>query len=176
MLMNLTLEDLMDYTDWERQKWHDWLRQHGDDVLKISAGPHGDGRFTTVGDLVRHIFSAETRYIDRLSDHPLTDTASIPNDNIEALFQFGERSRKQLREFLETFPAQKWDVPEDHKLGNHMLTLTPRKIVVHVVLHEIRHWAQIATLLRLNGLCGEFHDFLFSPVMGGGKRREQARV
>jgi uncharacterized damage-inducible protein DinB len=173
MLMNLALDDLMDYTAWERLKWHERLRQRGDEVLKIGAGPHGDGRFTTVGDLVRHMFSAEKRYIDRLSGRPLTDTASIPNDNIEALFQFGEQSRKDLREFLEAFPAQKWDVPEELNLGKHALTATPRKIVVHVVLHEIRHWAQIATLLRLNGLSGEFHDFLFSPVMGGGRGREQ---
>jgi uncharacterized damage-inducible protein DinB len=67
-------------------------------------------------------------------------TASIANDNVEALFQFGEQSRKELKESLETFLTQKWDVPEDHKLGNNVLTLTPRKIVVHVVLHEIRHW------------------------------------
>jgi len=171
--MNLTLDDMMDYTAWERQKWHDWMRQHGDEVLKIGAGPHGDGRFTTVGDLVRHIFSAEKRYIDRLSNRGLTDTASVPNDNVEALFQFGEQSRKELKEFLETFPSQKWDVTEDLKLGNHVLTATPRKIVVHIVVHEIRHWAQIATLLRLNGLSGEFHDFLFSPVLGGGRGREQ---
>jgi uncharacterized damage-inducible protein DinB len=173
MLINLTLDDLMDYTAWERQKWHEWLRQHGDEVLKISAGPHGDGRFSTVGDLIRHMFSAEKRYIDRLSCRALTDTASIPNDNIEALFQFGQQSRKELKGFLETFPAQDLDVPQEHKLGNHVLTATPRKIVVHIVLHEIRHWAQIATLWRLNGLEGEFHDFLFSPVMSAGVRRKQ---
>jgi hypothetical protein len=46
-------------------------------------GPHGDNQ--TVGDVVKHIFSAEKRYIERLSDEPLTDTASIPNDNLEAL-------------------------------------------------------------------------------------------
>jgi uncharacterized damage-inducible protein DinB len=51
------------------------------------------------------------------------------------------------------------------------LTATPRKIITHVVVHEIRDWAQIATLLRLNGLSGDFHDFLFSPVLGGEFRR-----
>lgn len=173
MPMNLTLDDLMDYTDWERQKWHKWFLQHGDKVLKISAGPHGDGRFTTVGELMRHMFSAEKRYIDRLSGRSLTDTASIPNDNIEAIFQFSQQSRKKLKEFVETFPAREWDVPQEHKMQNSILTLTPRKIVVHILLHEIRHWAQIATLLRLNGLVDDFHDFLFSPVMGGGIRREQ---
>ena|SRR5437867_3117017 len=29
MLVHLSLNDLMDYTDWERQKWHAWFRQHG---------------------------------------------------------------------------------------------------------------------------------------------------
>jgi len=38
-------------------------------------------------------------------------------------------------------------------------------------LHEIRHWAQIGTLFRLNGLTIEFHDFLFSPVLGGEFKR-----
>ena len=173
MPMNLTLDDLMDYTAWERQKWHKWFLQHGEEVLKISAGPHGDGRFTTVGELMRHMFSAEKRYIDRLSGRPLTDTVSIPNDNIEAIFQFSEQSRKELKEFVETYPAQEWDVPQENKIQNSVLIATPRKIVVHILMHEIRHWAQIGTLLRLNGLVDDFHDFLFSPVMGGGIRREQ---
>src|SRR2546430_11115824 len=40
-----------------------------------------------------------------------------------------------------------------------------RKVVTHVVMHEIRHWAQIGTLLRVNGFVGDFHDFLGSPVI-----------
>jgi uncharacterized damage-inducible protein DinB len=54
---------------------------------------------------------------------------------------------------------------------NNLLRATPRKLVVHVLMHEIRHWAQIGTLFRLNGLTGEFHDFLFSPVLGGELKR-----
>jgi uncharacterized damage-inducible protein DinB len=170
--VNLTLDDLLDYTAWERQKWHEWFLQRGDEVLKMSAGPHGDGRFTSVGDLIKHIFSAEKRYADRLSGRALTDTSTLPNDNIEALFEFSQQSRTALKELVETFPAQDWDVPQEHKIQNNVLTATPRKIVVHVLLHEIRYWAQIAALLRLNGLVDEFHDFLFSPVLGGGLRRE----
>lgn len=171
MLLSLSLSELMEYTDWERGKWHDWIRQRGNHVLTISAGPHGDGRFQMVGDLVRHIFSAEKRYVDRLSNRPLTDTGSIPNDSIETLFQFGRQSRKDLREFVATFPAQGWDVPQDFNILNNFLRATPRKIVVHVLMHEIRHWAQIGTTFRLNGLVGEFHDFLVSPVMGGEFKR-----
>ncbi len=170
--MHLSLDDLLDYTEWQRQKWQDWLRQHGDAVLKTAAGPHGDGRFESVGEVMRHIFSAEKRYVDRLSGRPLTETASLPCDDAAALFSFGQESRKALREFVQTFPEAKWDVLEEFKMQNTSLTATPRKIIIHVLMHEIRHWAQIATLLRLNGLTIGFHDFLFSPVLGGEFRRD----
>jgi uncharacterized damage-inducible protein DinB len=176
MPMNLNFTELLDYTDWERQKWRAWLRKQGDQVLKISAGPHGDGRFQTVGEIIRHVFSAEKRYVDRLSGRPLSDTGTIPADNAEALFQFGEQSRKDLRQFLETFPAQNWDIQNEFQIQSFFLRATPRKIMTHVVLHEIRHWAQVATLFRLNGLTDEFHDFLFSPILGGefGRKTEEA--
>jgi uncharacterized damage-inducible protein DinB len=51
---------------------------------------------------------------------------------------------------------------------NYKTTATPRKIITHVLMHEIRHWAQIGTMLRLDGIVDDFHDFLASPVMGGG--------
>ena len=61
MPINVSLDDLLKYTDWERESWLAQLRKHGDQVLKVSTGPHGDGRFQAVGDLVKHIFSAEKR-------------------------------------------------------------------------------------------------------------------
>jgi uncharacterized damage-inducible protein DinB len=164
--LSIQINELIGYTDWERQKWHERLQRHGAEALKVNPGPNGDGRFHTVGELIRHIFSAEKRYIDRLSDRPLADQASIAADDVEELFRFGQRSRTDLKEFVENFPAEKWDLPQDHKWMDNVFTITPRKIVVHILLHEMRHWAQIATLLRMNGFAGEMHDFLFSPVMG----------
>jgi len=172
MLSGLTMNDLLDYTDWERREWFEWMRQRDREVLEISTGPCEDGRFEKVGELVRHIFSAEKRYVERLSDRPMTDAASIPADNIEALFQFGQQSRRDLREFIEALSAEDGDAPREFKLMNSFLTATPKKIVTHVLLHEVRHWAQIGTMFRLNGLKVDFHDFLFSPVMGGELRRE----
>ena len=165
MPLAVNLTDLIAYTDWQREKWHAFLRQN-DGALRTSAGPHGDGRFSAIGDLVKHIFSAEKRYIDRLSNRPLTNPADIPNDDVEALFGFGRQSRQDLMRFVDSFPTAEWDVAQDHTILNHKVHLTPRKIIVHVVLHEIRHWAQIATLLRLNGTRTEFQDFLRSPVYG----------
>jgi uncharacterized damage-inducible protein DinB len=166
---------LMNYTDWERQKWRKFLQQHRE-ALKTSVGPHADTRFQTVGDLVKHIFSAETRYVERLSEKPLTDTASIPDDDLDALFGFGQQSRKALAEFIGSFPVEGWDVQRDFQFFGNFLRATPKKMIIHVLLHEIRHWAQIATLFRFNGFKGDFHDFLFSPVLGGEVRRAQAKA
>jgi len=172
MPVDLTMNDLLEYSDWERRKWFDWMRDRGEDVLTVSTGLHGDGRFATVGELMRHIFSAEKRYIERLSQRPITDTSIIPADNIEALYQLAGQSRRELRKFIDSLPAADWDEPREFRLMNIIVTATPKKVVTHILFHEIRHWAQIATLWRLNGLKEDFHDFLFSPVMGGELRRE----
>ncbi len=174
MPINLSFDELLEYTAWEREKWHEWFRGQRDAVLQVSAGPHGDGRFAQVGELIRHIFSAEKRYVERLSGRTVTDTNSLPHDRIEPLFQFGGQSRKELTEFIHTFPIEKWNALNDLNIVVFQVLATPRKIITHVLTHEIRHWAQIATLLRLNGHAPDFHDFLFSPVMGGEVKRLQS--
>jgi hypothetical protein len=79
--------------------------------------------------VMRHIFSAEKRYIDRLSNRPLTDTSSIPNNSIEALFQFGRQSRADLKAFVKSYPVQDWDIPLDFSLMNNSLNATPRNLL-----------------------------------------------
>jgi len=169
-MLTVSLDLLLDYTEWQRQKWQEWLAETGDSALSVGSGPHGDGRFGTAGEIVKHIFSAEKRYVDRLSGQPITDTSALPADKAETLFEFGRTSRKSLRELLAGFPEHQWDVPQELKFPAGSVSATPRKIVMHVLLHEIRHWAQIATLLRLNGFKSDFQDFLFSPVLGDPKR------
>ena len=133
----------------------------------MSAGPHRDGRFESVGDLIRHIFSAEKRYVDRFAGRPVTDPAGIPTGDAGALFAFGQQSRADLRDFVDRFPAEEWDTMLELSLMGSVLHATARKIVGHILLHEIRHWAQIQTILRLGGLATEMQDILFSPALGG---------
>ena len=171
MSLGVTFSDLLAYTDWERNKWGSRFTKHGPNALAIGVGPHGDGRFATVGEMVRHIFSAELRYVERLSNAPLTNTALIPADSADALFRFGQESRERLQSFVTSYPAQAWDVAQEFTLGQHVITATPRKIVLHILVHEMKHWAQIATLLRLEGLTGDFHDVLFCPVLDSAEGR-----
>ena len=31
MPVDVTMNDLLDYSDWERRKWFDWMRDRGDE-------------------------------------------------------------------------------------------------------------------------------------------------
>jgi uncharacterized damage-inducible protein DinB len=166
MAVGVSLVELMEYTEWERAQWNAWFRARAD-ALAVPTGPHGDGRFTTVGALIRHIFSAECRYVDRLLDRPLTETGTVPADAVEPLFGFGRTSRAGLRDLVQTWPEGEWDEPREFPILQVLVRATARKILVHTLTHEMRHWAQVATLLRVNGLAVGFHDFLGSPVLGG---------
>jgi len=164
MTFALELEHLLGYSDWERGQWHAWFREQGAGALAVGLGPNGDGRVNTIGELVRHIFAAEQRYVERIEGGPLTDPASIPADDVEAVFAFGRRSRETLRHLLATFPTKRWDEPQQIQMGTHTRTVTPRKLVLQAVTHEIRHWAQVATLLRVSGRKSGPRDLLVSPV------------
>ena len=90
------------------------------------------------------------------------------------------KSREEHQEgcatFIESFSTPSWDIQRDLEFVGWSLKATAKKIIIHVLTHEIRHWAQIATVFRLNGFKGDFHDFIFSPVLGGEFRTEQARA
>jgi hypothetical protein len=58
MAVELSVEDLIEYADWERDKWYEFLRARGDALLNVGVGPNGDGRFESVGDVVRLIFGS----------------------------------------------------------------------------------------------------------------------
>ena len=107
------------------------------------------------------------RYVQRLTGQPLSDLATVPSDDVQALFSTGETSRRMLTDLIRDLDPSVWDVPREFVILGHNVTATPKKIVMHVLMHEIRHWAQLATLCRLNGLVVEWQDFLGSPVWGG---------
>src|SRR5262249_15009399 len=128
-----SFDDLLAYMDWDRDQWQAWFREQGPPALAVGLGANSDGRIRNGGDLVRHISSAENRSVDRALGRPLTDTTTIPADDVEALFAFGYESRQALRELLVTLPPERWDVPQEIQLGKYSRWVTPRKMIVQAV-------------------------------------------
>ena len=155
---------LLDYTEWDRAQWEAWFRSEGRDTLLLDLGANADGRIANVGELVRHIFSAEQRYVDRIQELPITDTSTVPANDVDPLFDFGRRSRQALRQLVDSFPVERWEQAQEFQLGPNKRLITPKTMLVQSVTHEIRHWAQLATLLRLTGRRTGIHDFLVSGV------------
>jgi uncharacterized damage-inducible protein DinB len=154
------LDDLLEYLDWERDRWHAWFREQGPGALAVELGRNNTGPIRNVGELIRHIFSAEKRYVERCLQVPLTDASSIPATDVDALFGFGRDSRRALRELLATFPGEEWDAPREMSFGPHRRTVSPRKMILQTVTHELRHWAQVATFLRQAGFQPGCHDVI----------------
>jgi len=102
-------------------------------IVKLSRPVWGLTATIKLSATSKHIFSAEKRYIERLSGEPLTDTASIPNDNLEALFELGQQSRQGLKDFIEGFAAPSWDILKDFEFVGWSLKATPKKIIIHVL-------------------------------------------
>ena len=166
MSSTLDFRDLVAYTTWQRSLWRSWFQQRSPAVLSVTTGAHGDGRFPSVGGLIRHIFSAELRYLERIAGSPLTDATSVPTDDAQALFEFGGVGRARLEQLIDSMPPDLWTVPVEFPLLKSTVRSSPRKIILHVLTHEIRHWAQVATLLRLQGWACDGQDLLLSPVLG----------
>lgn len=168
MSFRFAIDDLLAYTEWDRAQWHTWFAgQPG--ALALGLGANSDGRLKDVGDLVRHIFAAEQRYVDRIRGTPLLDPSGVPTNDADALFAFGGRTRAALRAVLDELPDQRFDVPQEIALGPNKRMVTPRTMIVQAVTHEIRHWAQMATLLRLEGRKTFPHDFLVSGIYEGNR-------
>src|SRR5262245_15454320 len=144
MAIAFTLEDLLAYSEWERDEWHRWFRENGPAALAVDLGPNNSGRIRNVGELVRHIFSAEKRYVERCLQVTLTDASMVPANDLEALFAFGIESRRALRELLASFPDSEWDAPREMSFGTHTRRVTCRKMILQAVTHEVRHWAHVA--------------------------------
>jgi len=160
MAFPFSLDDLLEYTDRDRAQWHAWFREQGPRALAVDLGAHNTGRIRNVGELVRHIFSAEQRYVQRCLQVPLMDTSVIPADDVEALFQFGAHSRRALRDLLASFPDAEWDAPRVMSWDDQTWQVTAREMIVQAITHELRHWAQVATFLRQAGYQPGSHDFI----------------
>jgi uncharacterized damage-inducible protein DinB len=160
----LTFRELLDYTAGESERWRRWLAAQPNEVLEL---PVGTGRTATVRGLVHHIVVVERRYADRLRGEPVTSYEDVPSDSLDALFDTWTDARARLEAWLAS--ATDADLArrlEFQTLTAGTLSASARKIVVHLLLHGIRHWAQLATALRQQGHATDWqHDILLSDAL-----------
>jgi uncharacterized damage-inducible protein DinB len=161
-MIAVSLDELLAYTDEERGKWRKWLEAHPA-AMDLRLQP--DGRFSTVGALIDHIFLVETRHLARLKQEPVPEASGVGGD-VNALFDYASRTREALRGYASKLDDMDALKPRAFTVPSGTFRMTPRKLLLHITLHELRHWAQIALGARQAGLepPGN-HDLFYSSAI-----------
>jgi len=160
---NTSLQTLLAYVEEETGKWRAWFSAHPHALdLKVDIAHAEDAR-----GLLNHIFAVEMRYGQRLLGEPVTPFEQFQARTLEDIFKVGEDGRAKLRQFLSG--ASDADVARimtvrTLSVGDYKASVG--KIVVHALMHGVRHWAQLATALRQQGFKTDWpHDFMFTGAM-----------
>jgi uncharacterized damage-inducible protein DinB len=160
---------LLAYTEWDRAQWEPWFRENPS-ALGASYGANATGKITNVGELVRHIFAGEQRFSDRIEGkEPATLFEDVPANDVAALFDLGRRTRANFRHVLRDTPVARWSERYELTLGPRKLSIVPTTMAAQILVHEVRHWAQVAILLRIAGFKPGLHELVASGVFESGK-------
>jgi uncharacterized damage-inducible protein DinB len=163
MPLTISYDELLRYTNEERAKWRSWFGTHPD---AIDAAVQPSGRLPTVGKLIDHIFLVERRHIQRLTREPLASTTGLTGSNVAPLFDYGASVRRELEQLADDLDPDIADEVRMLEVRERQWPVTSRKLLFHILVHEIRHWAQVAMAIRLAGFDppGD-HDLFFSNAL-----------
>jgi uncharacterized damage-inducible protein DinB len=160
---SIALAVLLADNELSAQKWQTWFASTPA-ALDLPCDIYNSG---SVRALLRHIFAVELRHSQRLLGKDVTAYEAISTDSLASLFAVHAQAVDHLRTFLAN--ASESSLQETlaiSTLSAGTLHATRRKLVVHILLHSIRHWAQLATLLRAHGYSTDWaKDFLMSDAM-----------
>lgn len=163
MTLTITLDELLTWTAEERAKWLPWLRANPA-ALDVAVQP--GGRFPTVGSLINHIFLVEVRHTLRLQGRELPTETGVKPGDIDGLYAYAARGREALHRYLPTIDPAAVNQPRDVVVSDGTYPLSPRKLLFHMALHEVRHWAQIASAVRMAGYAPPGnHDLFYSKAL-----------
>jgi uncharacterized damage-inducible protein DinB len=142
-MIAMTSEDLLRWNEGTTSIWKEHLRSQ----LELLARPCDIRGGKTVADLLQHIVAVELRYAERLNGEPETPYDQIPKTSVDLLYETHDRAVKKLRK-LEDEADVFWNERIHFETRSGQLSATRRVLFAHCLLHSIRHYAQLATLLR----------------------------
>jgi uncharacterized damage-inducible protein DinB len=154
------LLELVAYSDHERSKWKAWIEQ---DPSRLEIPFQVGGRFSTIGQVFDHVFLVERRHLARLQGSLPPDSTGCAAGDWQALFDYADFVRADYRHYVEEMdPTEAGEKITFTLPSGTSCTMTRRKLALHILLHEVRHLAQVALAVRAGGAPppGE-HDLFF---------------
>jgi uncharacterized damage-inducible protein DinB len=161
MSVALDLLRFIGYSNYERAKWKAWVAA---DPRRLTIPFQSGGRFETLWNLFDHMFLVERRHLSRLQGATPPEATGIEPGDWQALFDYADLVRADLYRYAEGLSPEEGEQTISFTVPSGSFTMTRRKLAVHILLHEVRHLAQIAYAARIAGEQppGE-HDYFFWP-------------
>jgi uncharacterized damage-inducible protein DinB len=164
MSIGISLEELLAWNDHAAGHWYEHLDTNRA-LLEAKCDVAGTAN---VQEFVRHIWSAELRWGQRLAALPVMSREAAPSGPLDTLFNLHRQAMEIFRNLIDA-PARDWNevyVVELDRVPEELRKPTRRKVAAHTLMHSHRHYAQLATLARQAGFPAPFGgDLLFSPVL-----------
>ena len=163
MSVSLTLLELLDYSDHERSKWRAWVAA---DPKRLDIVFQAGARFPTLWSVIEHMFLVERRHLARLEGSTPPESTGVAAGDWEGLFEYADLVRADFRQYVEGLDETEAREAFTFSIPSGTHTMSRRKLAAHMLLHEARHWAQVAHTARTAGVAppGE-HDLFFFPGM-----------
>ena len=122
----------------------------------------------TVADTLQHIVAVELRYAQRLAGLPESPYEEIPKSSIESLMAAHDLAFFLVRNLLANSDYD-WSAELTFDtISAGRLSASRETILVHLTLHSIRHYAQLATLVRQQGYKTNWPmDYLLAETLRG---------
>jgi uncharacterized damage-inducible protein DinB len=158
----LTAVEVLQWNDLTAQRWRALLAAHPE-ALDLPCDIYRDSQ--NVRGLLRHIVAVELRQAQRLAGEPETPYEEMP-DSAELLFAQHDAAVEKYRRLLADDTAPWNEKMEFTTRSAGKFTSSRRKMLFHALLHSIRHYAQLATLVRQHGMKPDWPmDLIFLQTM-----------
>jgi len=147
-MVAITGIELLDWVEETSHRWKTLIAAHPE-VLSFECDIRETKDFA---QLLQHIVAVELRYAERLNGLPATTYESIPYDSAEAIYATHDEAMNLLRPLMD-HDHNFWETVLELKTRSAgILHATRRTVVVHLLTHSIRHYAQLASLARKQGV------------------------
>jgi uncharacterized damage-inducible protein DinB len=164
MSVAVDLGELLQYSEHERQKWRAWMAA---DPRRMDLPFHRGGRFPTLGSILDHTFLVERRHLCRLEGGTPPEATGVAPGDWAALFEYADLVRADLRKYVEDLDEQEARQPMTVVAQSGTRSMTRQRLLTHILLHEVRHLAQLAYAARAAGTepPGQHDIFYFDDVV-----------
>ena len=150
MSIAVSLPSLLAYSDFERKKWRAWVEA---DPARLKIPFQPSGRFPDLGAVFDHLFLVERRHLARLEGATPPSETGIPAGDVNALFEYADLVRADFCAYVDAMDEETamTSIVLTGLQSSGDITMSRRRLTTHVLLHEIRHLAQVAYAARLGG-------------------------